>query len=719
VLSYNGHHYQVVEEQMNQPNALKHAQSLGAHLATINSQAEQDWMNRVLPPFLKQVPQSMATIGGLRKTGVWQWVTGEPFEFTRWENTTTAASEPEKNFVLKITATSNTKAEWGLGFVTAMRAFVLEWDSAPSKAPAPAPFPPSQPMVESAGAKRLRELDASFRAALERDVLAVHRTALDDLNTKYLAALDRALSAETAAARLTEALALREEQQLIKSHSPLPAEDAPNLPAPLKTLRSTYRTSLRPIETALNNGITALFQKYEEVLKAQQAEWTQSAMLDDAILADERIASLSRQRAALLNANKELLPAGKEMVLQKNDRFISAEKFTPPVEFTLVVKTQKDDLRLAYAAKQVIFNWEKNQDELRIDTDPGGARHVPGMGRIPEDTFVTIQWRIMPHMQSISVDGKRRLLHFGDYSKVDNPLEIFPLNHAVTIKSAKVKTLDLQTVEDQISSTPAMLDPFLKKTEWTGKLTIPAGTYRPLRRIDIGAPGKNDPRANYDEQRGDVTSLPGMRIENVRFHLREGSWQAAGGHFRDVKITADLGGSFEASDSLFQDCLFAKEGPWGTAYFSTKWHFTNCVLLGSFMQGWRVSDVGMKLDSCTLLDLDLGPIVFREDASTELTKDWLSIQNCRFINCRVPESLALATRNCVFEKCTFAPAEEKLPAKSPLNATIYVQDCTNQPQTGPGRIIEAKPAAQLTTKPGATLPYVFKNAQLDFQTPTQ
>lgn len=295
-------------------------------------------------------------------------------------------------------------------------------------------------------------------------MLAVHRTALEDLNTKYLAALDRALSAETAAARLPEALALREEQQLIKSHSPLPAEDAPNLPAPLKTLRSTYRTSLRPIETTLNNGITTLFQKYAEVLKAVQAEWTQAAKLDDAKLADERIASLSRQHAALLSEAKELLPAGKEMVLQKNDRFISAEKFTPPVEFILVVKTHKDDLRLAYAAKQVIFNWEKNQDELRIDNDPGGARHVPGMGRIPEDTFVTIQWRIMPHMQSISVDGKRRLLHFGDYSKVDNPLEIFPLNHAVAIKSAKVKTLDLQTVEDQISSTPAMRDPVAQQS---------------------------------------------------------------------------------------------------------------------------------------------------------------------------------------------------------------------------------------------------------------
>ncbi|OYW74079.1 MAG: hypothetical protein B7Z37_19215 [Verrucomicrobia bacterium 12-59-8] len=241
VLSYNGHYYQVVSDRMNQSNAQKHAQSLGAHLATINSQAEQDWMNRVLPPFLKQVSQWMATIGGVREKGVWQWVTGEPFEFTRWEDATVVSSEPEKNFILKITANSNSKVEWGLGGTSAGRAFLLEWDAAPSKTPAPSAPPP--PMVESEGAKRLRELDASFRAALERDVLAVHRTALGDLNSKYLAALDRALSAETKAAHLPEALALREEAQLITSHSPLPAEDAPDLPAHLKTLRSTYRTS--------------------------------------------------------------------------------------------------------------------------------------------------------------------------------------------------------------------------------------------------------------------------------------------------------------------------------------------------------------------------------------------------------------------------------------------------------------------------------------------
>ncbi len=302
VLSHNGHYYQLVGDVMSQAKAQKHAQSLGAHLATINNQAEQAWLDRVLPPYLKQVPQWMATIGGIREKGVWKWVTGEPFNFVHWEDATAAAADPEKNLALKIDAKAGPKAHWGFGGDAAGRAFLLEWDSSPSIRPKPAGPPP--PVAESEGAKRLHELDTSFRAALERDVLAVHRTALADLNTKYLAALDRALSAAMTAAHLPEALALREEKQLITSHNPLPAEDAPDLPASLKTLRSTYRNSLRPIETARNNSLTTLFLKFEEVLKAEQTEWIQASKPDDARLAGERIARLHRERDALLNETK-------------------------------------------------------------------------------------------------------------------------------------------------------------------------------------------------------------------------------------------------------------------------------------------------------------------------------------------------------------------------------------------------------------------------------
>lgn len=719
VLGNEGHYYQLVGEEMAQTGAEKHAQSLGAHLATINSQAEQEWMDRVLAPYVKQAPLSMASLGGVREKGIWKWHTGEPFDFVRWEDAAAAAAEPEKPLILKITARTTNKVEWGHGPPNARRAFVIEWDSSTAKPPAPAAPAQPEPVAESAAAKRLRELDASFHTALERDALAVYRTAAGDLNAKYLAALDRALAAAMAAAHLPEALALREDRQLIAAQMPLPAEDAPDLPASVKTLRSTYRNSMRPIEISRNNTVINLFLKYEEVLKAEQAEWAKNAKPEDARMAGERLARLHRERATLLDEAKELLPGGKELVLQKGSRFTSAETFAPPVEFTIVAKTQQDDLRLAYTAKQVIFNWERKTDELRIDNDPGGGRHTPGMGRIPEDTFVTITWRILPHMQSISVNGKRRFLHFGDYSKVDKPLEIFPLNHTVTIKSARVKIMDRAVLEEEVSSVPAMREPLLNKAEWTGKLTIPAGTYQPLRRIDIGAPGKNDPTVQNQEQRGDVTSLPGMRIENVRFHLREGSWKAAGGWFRDVKITADLGGSFEARDSVFQDCVFYKEGAWYVAYFSSKWQFTNCVLAGSFMQHWKILDVGMKLDSCTLIDVDLAPLLFREDASAEVTNEWVSLKNCRFINCQVPESFALATKNCVFEKCTFGSPEEKLLNKGPLKAVLYVQDCTNEPKAGPGRSFEVKPASSLEAKAGAALPYVFKDGRLDFQNPPQ
>lgn len=48
-----------------------------------------------------------------------------------------------------------------------------------------------------------------------------------------------------------------------------------------------------------------------------------------------------------------------------------------------------------------------------------------------------------------------------------------------------------------------------------------------------------------------------------------------------------------------------------------------------------------------------------------------------------------------------------------------MQDCTNQPQAGPGRSIEVKPAAQLTSKAGAAMPYLLTDDRLDFQTPPQ
>lgn len=724
VLSHGGHHYQIVEAQTNFNEAQRHAASLGAHLLTITSQEEMNWLDQALPPLLRKVPQWMATIGARRENGVWTWITGEPWKFTRWEDDgAAAAGEAEKNFALKLTARSETRALWGTGHLDGSRAFIIEWDDPSKSVPAPVvtttnppPMPPPSvaPEVEGAGVKRLRELDTQFRTALERDVLATHRNALADLNFKYLAAINRGFSTASAAGDLAAANAFDQEKQRIQGNSPLPTEDPADLPAALKPLRATYRVTLRPLELARHNGIIGFYLRYEEVLKGLEAEWRTSSP-GDARLATGRLAGLARERAAMLNEGKELVPDGKEIVLQGNNRFTTPESFQPPVEITIVAKTERRNLRLAYTATAMIFNWEVNPDDLRMSNDFGGARNEPTQGRIPEDTFVTIQWRVLPHMQSVSVDGKRRLLHYGDYAKLNKPVSVFTYDSKVTLKSLQVRQLDLNALEDQVSSVPEMKDLLLNNADWTGKVDLPAGTYRPLRRINIGAPGKRDPKAQNDEQRCDVTSQPGTRIENVRFHLKEGSWKAAGGLFRDVRITADLGGSFEASNSLFQDCVFGKEGPWYVAWFSSRWNFSNCVFTGSFMQNWRLGDVGMKLNGCTFYDVDFIPVGFKEDAGAEVAKDWLSIQKCRFINCRVPESFALATKDCVFEKCTFGAPEEKLPIKSGLNTAVFLQDSVNQPQAGPGRTLNPQTAGTAPAEVGATVKHQRGGGTLDFE----
>lgn len=131
-------------------------------------------------------------------------------------------------------------------------------------------------------------------------------------------------------------------------------------------------------------------------------------------------------------------------VLQGSDRLSTPETFRPPVEITIVAKTDSRNLRISYAADQVIFNWEENEDELRVDGGPADGRHTGGAGRIPTGKYVTIQWNVTPQHQDIYVDGELRFEHCGDYSAVDKPITVFPaLGSKVTVKSITVKQLNI------------------------------------------------------------------------------------------------------------------------------------------------------------------------------------------------------------------------------------------------------------------------------------
>jgi hypothetical protein len=137
---------------------------------------------------------------------------------------------------------------------------------------------------------------------------------------------------------------------------------------------------------------------------------------------------------------EETMTSSSGIVLEDSDKLVSPDLFRPPVEITIVAKTDSTNLRIGYAADQMIFNWEENLDQLRVDGGPAGSRQVDGAGRIPKDTFVTIKWLVTPEHQAAYVDGRLRFEHCGSYAEIDRPVSVFPASgSSVTVKSITIK----------------------------------------------------------------------------------------------------------------------------------------------------------------------------------------------------------------------------------------------------------------------------------------
>lgn len=115
----------------------------------------------------------------------------------------------------------------------------------------------------------------------------------------------------------------------------------------------------------------------------------------------------------------------KPTVLKGDARLTTPQSFRPPVEITVVAKTDSTNLRLAYAADQIIFNWEGNPSQLRIDGGPANGLHQMGKGRIPKGKYVTVKWVVTTTHQAIYVDGRLRFEHAGDYSRLTGRSQFF------------------------------------------------------------------------------------------------------------------------------------------------------------------------------------------------------------------------------------------------------------------------------------------------------
>lgn len=307
-------------------------------------------------------------------------------------------------------------------------------------------------------------LAAANKADLD-DISAESEKWATALKSWYLASLEKLLVERTKAGDLEGVLAFKAERERIASGSETTREQIEAMPPLLGKLRAAYEEPLKKNKEETARRKDAARAKYLANLEALQTRLTTNGDLDDAVLVrkeKERVAAETANGggAGMSNPPEAKAPAvagfaagpaveqisalteqrgEPPITLNGNDTITTQAHFAPPVEITIVAKTDSTNLRMSYAAKAVIFNWERNQKELRVDGGPANGKHTPGAGRIPKNTYVTIRWVVLPTKQSIYVDDELRFEHEGDYSKINKPIAVFSHDSKVSVQSIKVR----------------------------------------------------------------------------------------------------------------------------------------------------------------------------------------------------------------------------------------------------------------------------------------
>jgi aspartyl protease family protein len=128
---------------------------------------------------------------------------------------------------------------------------------------------------------------------------------------------------------------------------------------------------------------------------------------------------------------------GSAIVLQAKQHISTDRWYTPPVLFKVIAMTDSTNLRLRYGVKEIIFNWELNPSQLRIDGGIIASAHKDDAGSIPVNQYVTIELAVEPDSMTLSVNGEQRQRISANFSEVQEPLTIYTNKATLHIKSVQ------------------------------------------------------------------------------------------------------------------------------------------------------------------------------------------------------------------------------------------------------------------------------------------
>lgn len=137
--------------------------------------------------------------------------------------------------------------------------------------------------AEDAVSPEIAALQAKFDEKVKLEIMEAHDSAVTDLKTKFLAALERTLEVAKKGGSLEEALTLKKEREAALSGQYSPLSDDPGTPSTLKGLRKIYRDGLARLEADKERKLRPLKDAFAKALEGHIVAMTKAGDLEKAI----------------------------------------------------------------------------------------------------------------------------------------------------------------------------------------------------------------------------------------------------------------------------------------------------------------------------------------------------------------------------------------------------------------------------------------------------
>ncbi|MBX3739471.1 MAG: hypothetical protein KF712_00665 [Akkermansiaceae bacterium] len=228
-----------------------------------------------------------------------------------------------------------------------------------------------------------------------------------------------------------------------------------------------------------------------------------------------------------------------------------------------------------------------------------------------------------------------------------------------------VELKDLPKIEIPSVTPPLVEKPFALKGRWLESMTVPPLKQRISDGVMIGERNKGQ-WANIIVPKGTVWSGKTNILTNW------GTIVATKATFDGLSFLGDHACKSFYLNCWINDCGFNKGGWWYGGDQATKFYFENCIVTNRLALAWNVVDVGFRARACVFEKVDLPPISFRDrEPANYLNHPWFRFENCRFVDCKVPSSFVLVTRNCIFQNCIFVDDQGLKEGQKPIEVVIY------------------------------------------------